>query len=181
MKPIKVVGLIFAIYFQMSCIVRNMPGQSPIKAPFNWFDEHVLTKLAFFHRGWAMFPSITYGAALNRVKYIYQNGEEIEDYFPLRSKFWPSVWNEVMEDVIARQDNSGSSDEFKFGYMKYQCQNRTSQESNKGEILQIDFEQAFVPLSQQFTNNGQPYSAPTYSVRYSFDCKNLIVLKDLGK
>ncbi len=65
-----------------------------------------------------MFPSVTTGASLLRLRYRYANGtDEVHDYFPLHSRWYPSVWNEVMEDIGFRKDTDNSEHSIRNGFL----------------------------------------------------------------
>src|SRR5689334_16890933 len=90
------VNLLFWIFLLSCAFLRNAPS-SGLRNSIREIDKFVLTPLAFFHRGWGMFPDETRGALATRLRYTYLDGTEVvHDYFPLKSSFWPSVWNEVM-------------------------------------------------------------------------------------
>jgi hypothetical protein len=164
-KTLKWLNLLLWFVLMVSCLVRNGPW-TPLRDSFAVFEKNFHSPFAFYHRGWGMFPSLTQGAALNRIKFVYRNGaEEILDAFPLHSSFKPSVWNEVLEDIVAGHDDAANNDVRRVGYLKYQCKHRYHPlDQSSGLPVKIVFEQRFMHLYQLFTNYGQPYQPLTYNV-----------------
>jgi hypothetical protein len=168
---IPLLGFLLAVFFLSATVVRNMP-QGAIKTLFNPVDQYVLSKLGFFHRGWGMFPTVTKGAALRRVRYVFaDNSEMIDDFFPLRSSIAPSVWNEVMEDMMARHDSGDQSNFVVNGFIKDACLHLAKPHQASGQMKTVYFESAFVSLYELFTNYGAPYNQPRYTPYATYSCE----------
>ena len=171
-RTIKIINLLFWSMFMACCIIRNTPSPG-LRSLTAWFDRKILTQLGFFHRGWSMFPYITNGASLARHRFIYTDGHEvIYDYFPLRSRWYPDVMNEVMEDLSVRDDNGDTTNQFRNGYLEYSCAHTQGPYASSGPLKQIVIESAFVRLHELFTNYGEPYAPLTYSPIITYTCKN---------
>jgi hypothetical protein len=168
---IPLLGFLLAVFFLTATIVRNMP-QGAIKALYNPIDQYMLSKLGFFHRGWGMFPTVTKGAAIRRVRYAFEDKSEIiHDFFPLRSSIAPSVWNEVMEDMMARHDSGDQNNYVLNGFIKDACLHLEKPHHASGALKTIYFESAFVPLYELFTNYGIPYQSPRYEAYATYTCE----------
>lgn len=167
----KPLNLIFWIIFTLACITRNTPavGLKNLTKPI---DEYLLTPLGFFHRGWGMFPSVTTGASLVRLRYTFMNGTEtIRDAFPLRSRWYPSVWNEVLEDMLVRDDNGDINGLFQKGFFEYECKHALGPSHASGLLKTLTVESSFVTLHQLFTNYGEPYQQPIYNQVRTYSCE----------
>ena len=163
-------NLLFWVVFTFGCLLRNA-HQSSLTDLNAKFDQYVLTPLGFYHRGWGMFPSLTKGASLARVKLVYRDdSEEIEDYYPLRSRWYPDVYNEVMEDIFWGHDTNANDEIRRRGYFLFTCKTQHSIDPAAGPLKSISFESSYVPLYQLFTNFGEPYKKLSYSSFRSFKC-----------
>jgi hypothetical protein len=148
---------------------RNIPSSVPYQDVVKPFDDAIFTPLGFYHRGWGMFPGPTSQTISVRLRYIYKDGsEELKNYFPLRSSFKKSVWNEVMEDLAIRDDNNDFNGSYQRGFFTYECQNAHNTTNTALRSLRI--EQATLNQQELYSNGGYPYRDLQFFIKKEHLC-----------
>jgi hypothetical protein len=158
------------VIFSASLLLKNISNNNSfIKNHyiFGSIDKYFFYPFGFFHRGWGMFPGPGTGASINRVAYFNKDGSvDYTYYFPRVASIVPSVWNEVMEDIMIRDDNGDAKGYIKRGYFQYNCH------INKDKILKIEFQSSWVPLSTSFARIPIDNNNLSFKSDYIYNCKD---------
>ena len=124
-----------------------------------------MTYFGFFHRGWMMFKDPALGASVYRIKYQLKNNKvRFQDVFSRYATFFPSVWNEVYEDLVVRDDNNDTNGIIRKGFLDYQC-------NNINDIENISFEMAWIPLEDTLSKVNYKFSELSFQTIYNYNCK----------
>jgi hypothetical protein len=166
---LNVIFLCFSLIFMGAVFFRNLPGSVVYTDLVEPLDSSTLTPLGLYHRGWGMFPGPTTHTLVTRLRYIYTDGSiEIKDYFPLHSSLKRSVWNEVMEDLVIRDDNNDYNGYYQTGFFNYECRTLTS--TGGSQLKSIAIEQDSISDQELYDTGGHPYNGLEYFTKKQYTC-----------